>query len=166
MASFDPTDREDQLRREERELDRLRRRVAERAAPPPPSPIAVPAPLDPSARHPIEDRLERLRADLDGWLALLTHDSGALLAWAGPGDPAVMRRYCQARADNDADLTHLLIRDVFPIDKVDAVVFRTVGRLWRIEVGIPAEASEQRRQWAAERTDRAVHELEALLPEA
>jgi uncharacterized protein len=38
-AGFDPTDREDQLLREERELDRLRRRVAERAAPPATSPI-------------------------------------------------------------------------------------------------------------------------------
>ena len=48
------------------------------------------------------------------------------LTWAGPGDAAIMRRYCQARADRDADLTHLLIRDVFPVDRVDAVVFRTV----------------------------------------
>jgi hypothetical protein len=46
-------------------------------------------------RHQIEDCLERLRADLGGWLALLTHDSGALLALAGPGDAAIMRRYCQ-----------------------------------------------------------------------
>jgi RNA polymerase sigma factor (sigma-70 family) len=165
-AGFDPTDREDQLLREERELDRLRHRVAERAAPPATSPIASPPPFDPSVRHQIEDCLERLRADLGGWLALLTHDSGALLAWAGPGDAAIMRRYCQARADRDADLTHLLIRDVFPVDQVDAVVFRTVGRLWRVEVGIPAEASEQERQQVAERTDRAVHELGALLPEA
>jgi hypothetical protein len=117
-------------------------------------------------RHQIEDCLERLRADLGGWLALLTHDSGALLAWSGPGDAAIIRRYCQARADRDADLTHLLIRDVFPVDRVDAVVFRTVGRLWRVEVGIPAEASGQERQQVAERTDHAVHELGALLPKA
>jgi hypothetical protein len=53
-----------------------------------------------------EDCLERLRADLCGWLALLTHDSGTLAAWTGPGDPAAMAHYCQARADRDADLTH------------------------------------------------------------
>jgi hypothetical protein len=56
-------------------------------------------------RQQVEDCLERLRADLGGWLALLTRDSGALVAWAGPGDPAAMVRYCQARAARDADLT-------------------------------------------------------------
>jgi hypothetical protein len=62
-------------------------------------------------RQQVEDCLERLRADLGGWLALLTHDSGTLVAWTGPGDPAAMARYCQARADRDADLTHLLMRE-------------------------------------------------------
>jgi bifunctional DNase/RNase len=162
-VGFDPNDRQQQRVREERELERLRRRVAERAAPPPPSPIASPPPLDPQVRQRVEDCLERLRADLGGWLALLTHDSGALVAWAGPGDPAVMARYCQARADRDADLTHLVMRDVFPPDQVEAVVFRSVGRLWRVEVGIAAEESEAERERFAQRTDQAVGELEALL---
>ena len=107
--------------------------------------------------------LARLRADLGGWLALLTHDSGALVAWAGPADPAVMARYCQARADHDADLTHLLMRDVFPADQVEAVVVRSVQRLWRVEVGISIEESEAERERFAHRTDQAVRELETLL---
>lgn len=58
-------------------------------------------------RQQVEDCLERLRTDLGRWLALLTHDSGTLVAWAGPGDPAAMAHYCQARAD----LTHLVMRE-------------------------------------------------------
>jgi hypothetical protein len=57
-------------------------------------------------RQQVEDCLERLRADLGGWLALLSHDSGTVVAWTGPGDPAAMAHYCQASADRDADLTH------------------------------------------------------------
>ena len=117
-------------------------------------------------RQQVEDCLERLRAELSGWLALLTHDSGALVAWAGPGDPTAMARYCQARADRDADLTHLVMREVFPADEVEAVVFRSVGRLWRVEVGIAAEESEQERERFAHRTDQAVQELETLLQES
>ena len=58
-------------------------------------------------RQQVEDCLERLRTDLGRWLALLTHDSGTLVAWTGPGDPAAMAHYCQARAD----LTHLVMRE-------------------------------------------------------
>jgi bifunctional DNase/RNase len=162
-AGFDPGDRQQQRLREELELERLRRRLAERVGPPPPSPIAPPPPLDPQVRQEVEDCLERLRADLGGWLALLTHDSGALVAWAGPGDPAAMARYCQARADRDADLTHLLLREVFPPDQVEAVVFRSIARLWRVEIGIAAEDSEQERERFTQRTDQAVGELETLL---
>jgi hypothetical protein len=74
-----------------------------------------------------------------------------------------MARYCQARADRDADLTHLVMREVFPADEVEAVVFRSVGRLWRVEVGMAAEESEQERERFAQRTDQAVQELETLL---
>jgi RNA polymerase sigma factor (sigma-70 family) len=162
-AGFDPNDRQQRRLRDELELERLRRRVAERAGPPPPSPIAPPPPLDPRARRRVEDCLERLRGELSGWLAVLTHDSGALVAWAGPGDPAAMARYCQAHADRDADLTHLLMREVFPADQVEAVVFRSVGRLWRVEVGITIEESEAERERFAHRTDQAVRELETLL---
>jgi RNA polymerase sigma-70 factor, ECF subfamily len=164
-AGFDPADRQQRRLRDELELERLRHRLAERAGPPPPSPIAPPPPLDPQLRRRVEDGLERLRADLGGWLALLTHDSGTLVAWAGPGDPAAMARYCQARADRDADLTHLEMREVFPPDQVEAVVFRSVARLWRFEVGIVAEESEQERERFAHRTDQAVAELETLLQE-
>jgi hypothetical protein len=111
----------------------------------------------------VADCLERLRADLPGWLALLTHDSGTLVAWAGPGDPAAMARYCQARADRDADLTCLLMREVFPPDQVEAVMCRSVGRLWRVEAGVAAEEPEEKRERFAQRTDQAVQELEALL---
>jgi RNA polymerase sigma-70 factor, ECF subfamily len=166
VAGFDPNDRQQERIREEQELERLRRRLAERAGPPPPSPIAPPPLLDAQVREQVEDCLERLRAELSGWLALLTHDSGALVAWAGPGDPAAMARYCQARADRDADLTHLVMREVFPADEVEAVVFRSVGRLWRVEVGIAAEESEQERERFAHRTDQAVQELETLLQES
>jgi pimeloyl-ACP methyl ester carboxylesterase len=76
--------------------------------------------------------------------------------------PATMARYCQARADRDADLTHLMMREVFPPDEVEAVVFRSVGRLWRVEVGIAAEESDQERERFARRTDQAVRELETL----
>jgi bifunctional DNase/RNase len=162
-AGFDPNDRQQRRLRDQLEVERLRRRVAERAGPPPPSPIAPPPPLDPRAWRRVEDCLERLRAELSGWLALLTHDIGALVAWAGPGDPAAMARYCQARADRDADLTHLVMREVFPADEVEAVVFRSVGRLWRVEVGMAAEESEQERERFAQRTDQAVQELETLL---
>ena len=162
-AGFDPNDRQQRRLRDELELERLRRRVDERVGPPPPSPIAPPPPLDPRVRRRVEDCLERLRADLGGWLALLTHDSGALVAWAGPGDPAAMARYCQARADRDADLTHLLMREVFPADEVEAVVSRLVGRLWRVEVGIAIGESEAERERFAHRTDQAVRELETLL---
>jgi RNA polymerase sigma-70 factor (ECF subfamily) len=163
-AGFDPGDRQQQRLREEQELERLRRRLAERAGPPLPSPIAPPPPLDPQVRQQVEDSLERLRTDLGGWLALLTHDSGTLVAWAGPGDPATMARYCQARADRDADLTHLLMREVFPPDQVEAVVVRSVEQLWRVEIGIAAEEAEQERERFTHRTDLAVHELETLLP--
>ncbi|HEV8424201.1 MAG TPA: hypothetical protein VGS14_03290, partial [Actinomycetes bacterium] len=162
-AGFDPNDRQQRRLRDELELERLRQRVAERAGPPPPSPIAPPPPLDPQVRQRIQECLERLRADLGGWLALLTHDSGTLVAWAGPGDPAAMARYCQARAARDADLTHLLMREVFPADEVEAVVFRSVGRPWRFEVGITGEESEQERERFTQRTDLAVQELETLL---
>jgi hypothetical protein len=111
----------------------------------------------------VEDCLERLRADLGAWLALLTHDSGTLVAWAGPGDPAAMARYCQARADRDADLTHLLMREVFPPDQVEAVVVRSLRQLWRVEAGIAAEEPEQERERLTQRTDLAVEELETLL---
>jgi RNA polymerase sigma factor (sigma-70 family) len=163
-VGFDPGDRRQQRLREEQELERLRRRLAERAGPPPPSPIAPPPPLDARARRQVEDCLERLRADLGGWLALLTHDSGTLVAWAGPGDPATMARYCQAHVDRDADLTHLLMREVFPPDQVEAVVVRSVGQLWRVEVGIAGEESEQERERFTQRMDLAVQELETLLP--
>ncbi len=163
VAGFDPNDRQQERIREEQELERLRQRVAERAGPPPPSPIPPPPPLDTQVRRRVEDCLERLRADLGGWLALLTHDSGTLVAWAGPGDPAAMAGYCQARADRDPDLTHLLLREVYPPDQVEAVVFRSVGRLWRVEVGTAAEDSEQERERFAQRTDQAVQELETLL---
>jgi bifunctional DNase/RNase len=162
-AGFDPGDRQQQRLREEQELERLRRRLAERAGPPPPSPIAPPPPLDPQVRQQVQECLERLRADLGGWLALLTHDSGTLVAWIGPGDPATISRYCQARADRDADLTHLLMREVFPPDQVEAVVVRSVGQLWRVEVGIAAGESEQERDQPTKRTDLAVQELETLL---
>jgi RNA polymerase sigma factor (sigma-70 family) len=163
-AGFDPEDRQQQRLREELELARLHRRLAERAGPPPPSPIAPPPPLNSQVRQQVEECLTRLRVALGGWLALLTHDSGTLVAWAGPGDPATMARYCQARADRDADLAHLLMREVFPADQVEAVVVRTVGQLWRVEVGIAAEESEQERERFTHRTDRAVGELETLLP--
>ena len=74
-----------------------------------------------------------------------------------------MAHYCQARADRDADQTHLLLREVFPPDQVEAVVFRSVVRLWRVEVGIAAEDSEQERKRFAHRTNQAVRELETLL---
>ena len=159
-AGFDPGDRAQQRLRDQQEVERLRRRIAARAAPPPPSAIAPPLPLDPQVRRRVEQRLERLRADLHGRTTLLMHDSGALVAWAGPGDPAVMARYCQARADRDADLTHLAIHDVHPPAEVEGIVFRSVGRLWRVEVGLTAEPDKA---WLAERTDEAVRELEALL---
>lgn len=162
-AGFDPADRQQQDLREELELARLRRRLAGRAGPPPSSPVAPPPPLDPQVRQQVEDGLERLRADLGGWLALLTHDSGTLVAWAGPGDPTTMARYCQARADRDADLTHLVMREVFPPDQVEAVMVRSVGQLWRVEVGIATEEAEQQRERFIQRTDRAVAELETLL---
>jgi len=114
-------------------------------------------------RQQVEDGLGRLRADLGGWLALLTHDSSTLVAWAGPGDPATMARYCQARADRDADLTHLLLREVFPADQVVAVMVRSVDQLWRVEVGIAAEEAEQERERFTQRTDLAVQELKTLL---
>jgi hypothetical protein len=151
-----------QLSRHEGE-ELTNRCVTERAGPPPPSPIAPPPPLDPQVRQQVDDSLERLRADLGGWLALLTHDSGTLVVWAGPGDPATMARYCQAHADRDADLTHLLMREVFPPDQVEAVVVRSVGQLWRVEVGIAAEESEEQRERFTQRTDLAVQELETLL---
>jgi RNA polymerase sigma factor (sigma-70 family) len=163
-AGFDPADRQQQDLREELELARLRRRLAERAGPPPSSPVAPPPPLDPQVRQQVEDGLERLRADLGGWLALLTHDSGTLVAWAGPGDPTTMARYCQARADRDADLTHLVMREVYPPDRVEAVMVRSVGQMWRVEVGIAAEEAEQERERFIQRTDRAVQELKTLLP--
>jgi RNA polymerase sigma-70 factor (ECF subfamily) len=72
-AGFDPNDRQQRRLRDELELERLRRRVAERAGPPPPSPIAPPPPLHLQVRQRIQECLERLRADLGGWLALLTH---------------------------------------------------------------------------------------------
>jgi hypothetical protein len=46
-------------------------------------------------RQKVEASLERLRTDLGRWLALLTHDSGRLVAWTGPGDPAAMAHYCR-----------------------------------------------------------------------
>jgi RNA polymerase sigma-70 factor, ECF subfamily len=162
-AGFDPADREQQRLREQREVERLRRRVAERAAPPPPSAIAPPPPLDPELRHHIGRRLERLRADLGGHSALLMHDSGMLLAWAGPGEEATMARYCQARADRDADLTHLLLREVFPPGEVEAVVFRSVGRLARVEVGVAGEQTDEQGKRLAERTEEAARDLEGLL---
>jgi hypothetical protein len=163
VAGFDPNDRQQERIREEQELERLRRRLAERAGPPPPSPIAPPPPLDPRARRQVEDCLERLRAELSAWLALLTHDSGTLVAWTVPGDPTTMARYCQARADRDADLTHLVMREVYPPDQVEAVMVRSVGQLWRVEVRVAAEVTEQQRQRFIQRTDRAVQELETLL---
>jgi ribosomal protein S13 len=162
-AGFDPADRQQQDQREERELEQLRQRLAKRAGPPPPSPIAPPPPLESQVRQQVERCLERLRTDPGGWLALLTHDSGTLVAWAGPGDPAAMARYCQARADRDADLTHLLMRQVYPPDQVEAVMVRSVARLWRVEVGVTAEQSEQERERFTHRTDPAVGELETLL---
>jgi hypothetical protein len=72
-------------------------------------------------------------------------------------------RYCQAHADRDADLTHLLMREVFPADQVEVVAFRSVGWLWRVEVGITSEESEAERERFAHRTDQAVRELEMLL---
>jgi RNA polymerase sigma-70 factor (ECF subfamily) len=163
-AGIDPTDRDQRRLRDQRDVEGLRRRLAERDAPPPRSSIAPPPPLDPELRRRVEDRLERLRADLDGSVALLTHDSGALVAWSGSGEEATLARYCQARADRDADLTQLLMREVFPSDEVEAVMFRTVGRLSRVEVGIAGEHSDELGKQFAQRTDQAVRELEALLP--
>jgi len=163
-AGIDPADRDQRQLRDQREVERLRRRLAERAAPPPPSPIARPEPLDPEVRRQVEERLERLRADLDGSVALLAHDSGTLVAWAGAGEEATLARYCQARADRDADLTQLLMREVFPTGEVEAVMFRTVGRLSRVEIGMAGEHSDERGKQFAEHTDQAVRELEALLP--
>jgi RNA polymerase sigma-70 factor, ECF subfamily len=56
-AGFDPADRQQQQLREELELERLRRRLAERVGPPPPSPITPPPPLDPQVRQQVEDCL-------------------------------------------------------------------------------------------------------------
>jgi hypothetical protein len=164
-AGFDPADRDQQRERDQREVERLRRRLAERDAPPPRSAIAPPPPLDPEVRRRVEGRLERLRGDLDGRIALLMHDSGTLVAWAGPGDPATLARYCQARADGDADLTQLIMREVFPPDEVEAVMFRSVGRLSRVEVGIAGEHTDEQGKRLAARTDAAARELEELLPE-
>jgi RNA polymerase sigma factor (sigma-70 family) len=163
-AGFDPGDREQRRLRDRLDLERLRRRLAERAAPPPRSPIAPPPALDPEVRRRVEDRLERLRAELDGFVALLTHDSGTLVAWAGHGDQQLLERYCQARADRDADLTQLLMREAFPTDQVEAVMFHTVGRLSRVEVAITGEHDDELGKRFAARTDQAVRELEALLP--
>jgi hypothetical protein len=55
------------------------------------------------------------------------------------------------------------MREVFPPDQVEAVMVGSVGRLWRVEVGITAEGSEQERERFAQRTDQAVQELETLL---
>jgi hypothetical protein len=44
---------------------------------------------------------------------------------------------------------------------VEAVVFRSVGRLARVEVGVPDEQGKRQ----AERTEEAARELEALLGE-
>jgi hypothetical protein len=54
---------------------------------------------------------------------------------------------------------------VFPPDEVEAVVFRTVGRLSRVEVGVPGEQTDEQGKRLAERTDEAARELEALLRE-
>jgi bifunctional DNase/RNase len=160
---FNPNDRQEQRSRERQEIETLRRRLAERTAPPPRSPIAPPPPLDPYVRQQIQQCLDRLLTNLRGWLALLTHDSGILVAWAGPGDPETMQRYCQARADHDADLTHLLMRDVYPPDQVDAVVWHSVGRLWRVEIGIADQDPAQQREQFIQVTDQAVRELESFL---
>jgi hypothetical protein len=78
-----------------------------------------------------------LRTDLGRWLALLTHNSGTLVAWTGPGDPAAMAHYCQARADRDADLTHLLMRQCdWP---PQARTVRVVSRSALLPVAEPAE---------------------------
>jgi hypothetical protein len=88
---------------------------------------------------------------------------------AGSGDQAAMVRHCQARADRDADLTHLVMHEgdpnrrsegatrVFPADEVrrscsariggcGGSCSAQIGRLWRVEVGVAAEESEQERE--------------------
>jgi hypothetical protein len=54
---------------------------------------------------------------------------------------------------------------VFPPDEVEAVVFRSVGRLSRVEVGVPGEQTDEQGKQQAERTEEAARELEALLGE-
>jgi hypothetical protein len=54
---------------------------------------------------------------------------------------------------------------VFPPDEVEAVVFRSVGRLSRVEVGVPGEQTDEQGKGQAERTEEAARELEALLGE-
>jgi hypothetical protein len=74
-----------------------------------------------------------------------------------------MARYSQARADRDAELTQFLIREVFQPEQVEAVMFHSDGRLWRVEVGLAAEEPDEECERFAERVDHAVRQLEALL---
>jgi hypothetical protein len=77
-------------------------------------------------RQQVEDCLERLRADLGGWLALLTHDSGTLVAWTGPGDPAAMAHYCQARTVRV--VSHSALPSVVEPAEIDRLVSTSIGR--------------------------------------
>jgi hypothetical protein len=71
--------------------------------------------------------------------------------------------HSQARADRDAKLTQFLICEAFQPEQVEAVMFNSDGRLWRVEVGLAAEEPDDEGERFAGRVDHAVWELEALL---
>jgi bifunctional DNase/RNase len=162
-AGFDPGDRRARRRRLRLEAEERRQRIARRTGPPPQSPVPPPRRLELGTRQKVEESLERVRTDLDGRLALLMHDSGAVVAWVGIGDSDVVRLYCQARADRDFDLTYLAMGDVFPPVDVEAIAFRSVARLWRLEVGLAVGEPKGGGRRVDDRIDEAMWELEALL---
>jgi RNA polymerase sigma-70 factor, ECF subfamily len=177
-GGWDPTDAEQQRKRDMEAMQALEAHLTTRQERPsslPPAP--PPEPLAPVVQQQVEACLERVRLDVGGRIALLRHRSGALVAWQGIGNEETLVRWSAAEACQDSDLANFLALAIYPSTEVGGVMLWQVQHDWQLQVALPLEVLYEQIEPLAkdhprkkeedrytQRLKRAVQELEALLP--
>jgi RNA polymerase sigma-70 factor (ECF subfamily) len=160
--SWDPSDPDQRRRQAQRHREEVEERVRRRR----PNAERVPDPpsrkLAPPVAAKILEAMANVTSDLGAWTAILMDKEGAVLALSGDADAELARRYAAAKGRGDRDLMELYMLDLFPDDRVDAVMYAAIEEPEsRLEVALPFGFEGDPRA-TSERIERAAQEIEHI----
>jgi hypothetical protein len=129
------------------------------------APAAVPAPaLSAEATQRLDAALARLLELRDVRTVVLTHRLGALQAWRGEGDTALLEVYAAVHDGEDDDLAELATSAAFPSGHVvGGIRFETVATDWRLHTALAEDRPPDRWEELERMLASVKAELEAAL---